>query len=81
MIESVTFEKTTYAQLPNKFEAGTPDISGAVGLGAAIDYVQSIGLESIHARRAGSLLEYATEQLTKQSPAFASSEPPPIKAA
>ena len=39
MIESVTFEKTTYAQLPNKFEAGTPDIAGVVGLGAAIDYV------------------------------------------
>ena len=44
MIESVTFEKTTYAALPNKFEAGTPDIAGVVGLGAAIDYVQSIGL-------------------------------------
>ena len=39
MIESVTFEKTIYAQLPNKFEAGTPDIAGAIGLGAAIDYL------------------------------------------
>src|ERR687893_3088993 len=49
MIESVTFEKTTYAQLPNKFEAGTPDIAGAVGLAAVIDYVESIGLDNIAA--------------------------------
>src|SRR5206468_13027600 len=45
MIESVTFERTTYAALPNKFEAGTPDIAGAIGLGAAIDYVRSIGFD------------------------------------
>ncbi len=44
MIKSVTFAKTTYADLPNKFEAGTPHIAGAIGLGAALDYVQSVGL-------------------------------------
>jgi len=62
MIESVTFEKTTYAQLPNKFEAGTPDIAGAVGLGAAIDYLQSIGFENLEPYEAR-LLHYATEKL------------------
>ncbi len=62
MIESVAFEKTIYAALPNKFEAGTPNIAGAVGLGAAIDYVQSIGFAAFepHERK---LLEYATAQL------------------
>src|SRR6202042_2940506 len=49
MIESVTFEKTTYAPLPNKFEAGTPDIAGAVGLGAAIDYLTAIGFDAFAA--------------------------------
>src|SRR6476659_4516885 len=49
MISSVTFAKTTYAELPNKFEAGTPNIAGVVGLGAAIDYVSAIGLERIAA--------------------------------
>src|SRR3954470_12816189 len=62
MIESVTFEKTTYAALPNKFEAGTPDIAGAIGLGAAVDYVQSIGFDAFHPHEQ-SLLEYATERL------------------
>jgi cysteine desulfurase/selenocysteine lyase len=62
MIESVSFQKTTYAPLPNKFEAGTPDIAGAVGLGAAVDYVQSIGFESFE-RYESELLKYATEQL------------------
>jgi cysteine desulfurase/selenocysteine lyase len=62
MIESVTFEKTIYAQLPNKFEAGTPNIAGAVGLAAAIDYIQSIGLDVIHPHEQA-LLEQATEQL------------------
>ena len=62
MIESVTFEKTAYAALPNKFEAGTPDIAGAIGLGAAIDYVQSIGFENFEQYEAG-LLKHATEQL------------------
>ncbi|MBO9308734.1 MAG: aminotransferase class V-fold PLP-dependent enzyme, partial [Chloroflexi bacterium] len=49
MIDRVTFVKTTYADLPQRFEAGTPNISGAVGLGAAIAYLRSIGLEAIHA--------------------------------
>jgi cysteine desulfurase/selenocysteine lyase len=61
MIESVTFEKTTYAQLPNKFEAGTPDIAGVVGLGAAIDYVASLNWSFIGHEH--ELLAYATEQL------------------
>ncbi len=62
MIQSVTFARTTYAELPNKFEAGTPHIAGAVGLGAALDYVQSIGLahSAVHEER---LLRYATEQM------------------
>jgi cysteine desulfurase/selenocysteine lyase len=64
MIESVTFEKTTYAPLPNKFEAGTPDIAGVVGLGAAIDYVESIGFENFEPYEA-ELLRYATEMLGK----------------
>ncbi len=63
MIESVTFEKTTYAKIPNKFEAGTPDIAGAVGLGAAIDYLLGVGFESFAAHEA-SLLQYATERLS-----------------
>ena len=63
MIETVTFEKTTYAQLPNKFEAGTPDIAGAVGLGAAIDYVTSIGIEN-YMPHEQDLLHYATEKLS-----------------
>jgi cysteine desulfurase/selenocysteine lyase len=62
MIESVTFEKTTYADLPNKFEAGTPNIAGAVGLGEAIDFVSSLDFQAVHAHEQ-SLLEYATEQL------------------
>ena len=44
MISSVTFEKTTFNKLPYKFEAGTPDIAGAIGLGAAIEYVSALGL-------------------------------------
>jgi cysteine desulfurase / selenocysteine lyase len=64
MIETVTFEKTTYAQLPNKFEAGTPDIAGAVGLGAAIDYLTSVGLEQVMPHEKG-LLDYATAQLSQ----------------
>ena len=64
MIESVTFEKTTYAALPNKFEAGTPDIAGAIGLGAAIDYVRSIGFDAFEPYEA-ELLAYATERLLK----------------
>jgi cysteine desulfurase/selenocysteine lyase len=64
MIESVSFEKTIYAQLPNKFEAGTPNIAGAVGLAAAIDYVQSIGFAQL-APYEEALLTYATEKLTE----------------
>ena len=62
MIESVTFEKTTYAGLPFKFEAGTPHIAGAIGLGAAIDYVSAIGLDRIGAHESD-ILEYATARL------------------
>ncbi len=64
MIRTVTFEKTEYADLPNKFEAGTPDIAGAVGLGAAIDYVQSIGLQNV-APHEEALLHYATARLAE----------------
>jgi cysteine desulfurase/selenocysteine lyase len=60
MIASVTFEKTTYNTLPYKFEAGTPNIEGAVGLGAAVDYLNGIGLDRIAAYE-HELLEYATE--------------------
>jgi cysteine desulfurase / selenocysteine lyase len=59
MISKVTFEHTTYNELPHKFEAGTPDIVGAIGLGAAITYVNKIGLENI-AYHENLLLEYAT---------------------
>ena len=62
MIESVTFEKTTYAPLPSKFEAGTPDIAGAVGLGAAIDYLSAIDLDAVRAYE-HDLLTYATGRL------------------
>ncbi len=64
MIRSVTFEKTTFNDLPYKFEAGTPDISGAIGLGAALDFVRSIGIETI-AEHEKMLLDYATEQLSQ----------------
>ncbi|HEV2702134.1 MAG TPA: cysteine desulfurase [Steroidobacteraceae bacterium] len=62
MILNVTFERTTYNDLPYKFEAGTPNMSGAVGLGAAIDYVESLGIEAIAAHE-HALLEAATAQL------------------
>jgi cysteine desulfurase/selenocysteine lyase len=62
MIKSVTFAQTTYAELPAKFEAGTPHIAGAVGLDAALDYVQAIGLERIAAHEEA-LLRYATERM------------------
>ena len=63
MIETVTFAKTTYNTLPFKFEAGTPDIAGGIGLAAAIRYIQSIGLDQMAAHEHG-LLEYATDQLS-----------------
>lgn len=66
MIETVSFDNTTYAGLPNRLEAGTPDIAGAIGLGAAVDYVRNIGFESIAAHESA-LLAAATDQL-KQVP-------------
>jgi len=62
MIHTVTFEKTTYAAIPNKFEAGTPPIAAAIGLGAAVDYLSSIGMPAIAAHE-HELLRYATEQM------------------
>ena len=62
MIAEVTFEKTTYADLPHKFEAGTPNISGGIVLGTAIDYMNSIGFENI-ASYEQELLEYGTKRL------------------
>ena len=64
MVDKVTFAKTTYAQLPLKYEAGTANFIGAVGLAAAIDYVESIGMEHIE-RHEQELLRYATEELKK----------------
>ena len=63
MIHSVTFEKTTYAELPNKMEAGTPAIASQIGLGAAIDYLNSIGREEAAAHEV-ELLRYATERIS-----------------
>ena len=62
MIKSVTFEKTIYNDLPYKFEAGTPNIAGAVGLGAAVDYVDAIGFDNITTHEE-ELLEYGTKAL------------------
>lgn len=62
MILSVSFEKTTYNAIPFKFEAGTPNIAGAIGLAAALDYVRSIGTDRITAHE-GDLLRYATSRL------------------
>ena len=62
MIATVTFEKTTYADLPHKFEAGTPNISGGIAFGAALDYMNDIGFEAISAYEA-ELLDYATTAL------------------
>lgn len=64
MIESVTFEKTTYNEIPHRFEAGTPHISGGVGLAAAIDFMESVGVEEI-ARHEAMLLAYATERMAE----------------
>lgn len=64
MISSVTFEKTTYNVLPYKFEAGTPNIVGGVGLTAAIDYVRAIGIENI-AKHEEDLLDFATERIAE----------------
>jgi cysteine desulfurase/selenocysteine lyase len=64
MISSVTFEKTLYNVLPYKFEAGTPNIAGTIGLGAALDYLDGLGIDAI-ARYETDLLEYATESLAR----------------
>jgi cysteine desulfurase/selenocysteine lyase len=63
MIRSVTFEETQYNEIPYKFEAGTPNIAGVVGLGAALDYVQGIGLDAIAAHE-GDLLNHATQAVS-----------------
>jgi cysteine desulfurase/selenocysteine lyase len=62
MILSVTFEKTTYNVIPHKFEAGTPPIAAAITLGAAVDYLQALGMERIAAHETD-LLDYATDQV------------------
>jgi cysteine desulfurase/selenocysteine lyase len=62
MIKEVTFEKTTYADLPHKFEAGTPNIAGGIVLGTAVDYMNEIGFENIQAQELA-LLEYGTQRL------------------
>jgi cysteine desulfurase/selenocysteine lyase len=62
MIAEVSFEKTTYAELPHKFEAGTPNICGGIAFGAALDYMNAIGFEAI-AQYENELLEYATKEL------------------
>ena len=64
MIKEVTFAKTTYAELPHKFEAGTPNIAGGIVLGVAIDYLNGIGFENI-AQYENELLDYATEKLSE----------------
>lgn len=63
MISSVTFERTTYNELPHKFEAGTPHIAGAIGLGAAVDFIADVGFGAIAAHER-ELLEYATTALS-----------------
>ena len=63
MVDNVTFEKTTYNVLPYKYEAGTTNYVGAIGLKTALDYISSIGIDKI-ARYEKSLLNYATEKLT-----------------
>jgi cysteine desulfurase / selenocysteine lyase len=64
MILTVTFEKTTYNELPYKFEAGTPNIAGGIGLGAALDYIESVGIDNIAAYE-HELLVYGTEVLSR----------------
>jgi len=67
MIAEVTFEKTTYAALPHKFEAGTPNIAGGIVFGTALDYVNSMGIENI-ARYEEELLHYATDKMLAEIP-------------
>lgn len=63
MISTVTFEKTTYNDLPHKFEAGTPNIAGGIAMKHALDYIMALGYDNIHAHEA-ELLDYATKQLS-----------------
>jgi cysteine desulfurase/selenocysteine lyase len=63
MISSVTFDKTTYNKIPHKFEAGTPDIAGVIGLGAAIEYVKQLGISEIGVHE-HELLTYATDEIS-----------------
>jgi len=63
MISSVTFEKTVYNKLPHKFEAGTPHMAGAIGLGAALEYVSHLGIENITSHEQD-VLAYATKQVS-----------------
>lgn len=62
MIKEVSFSGSTFSDLPHKFEAGTPNIAGAIGLGAGIDYIESLGIDAIQ-RHEHQVLEYATEQM------------------
>ena len=64
MIEYVYEQETTYAPLPNKFEAGTQNVEGVIGLGAAIDYIENIGYDTIH-KIESELADYAREKLSK----------------
>ncbi len=64
MIETVSFEKATFKAAPHRFEAGTPPIAQAIGLGAALDYVSGLGMENI-ARHEAELLDYANERLAE----------------
>ena len=64
MINSVSFEKTTYNEIPMKFEAGTPNVEGAIGLSAAIDFIRSLNLDAVHEHES-ELLDYAAEELKK----------------
>ncbi len=68
MIRHVTFEKSTFNDAPGKFEAGTPNIAGAIGMGAAVDYLEGLGMDNVAAREA-QLLAYGTERL-EQVPGF-----------
>ena len=64
MIDKVTFEKTTFAELPFKFEAGTPNYVGAIGLAEAVKYIQNLGIDNIAAYEK-ELLDYATQKLSE----------------
>ena len=67
MIEEVYFEGSTYKPIPSRFEAGTPNIAGAIGLGAAIDYLNSLGLSHIH-RYESELISYGADLLESEVP-------------